>query len=150
MKAELNITPFCVWLCLMAVCFLAGSSAIAAELQGYAWVCKEKKEVCFWHKAVFDPPKGWIEDKSWTARYQAVVLFPDGKNDKSKPVIYIRTHYGEKDLALECQERRTRRRTQRAPQRDQVVRKNVVVGCESMFAEYPCTACVQVDRLGQD
>jgi hypothetical protein len=31
-----------------------------AKLQDYMWLCGEKKEMCWWHKAVVAPPKGWI------------------------------------------------------------------------------------------
>lgn len=87
--------------CSLGLMMAAGPDASAAELQGYAWFCAETKQMCWWHKAIVDPPKGWAEDKAWTKRYQAVVMFPDGKNDRSKPVMYVRTHNGDKNLSLE-------------------------------------------------
>jgi len=79
----------------------SGPSAIAAKLQGYAWHCEDQKQVCFWHKAVVSPPKGWTEDEGWTRRYQALFLFRNGDKSKSKPVMYVRTHHGDKNQALD-------------------------------------------------
>lgn len=80
---------------------MSATSAVAARLQGYMWFCTDKKEMCWWHKAVVAPPKGWIEDEAWTKRYKAVVLFQNGDKSRSKPVMYVRAHSGDKDLALD-------------------------------------------------
>jgi hypothetical protein len=100
--------------CLNRSVFLAGAAAAvlsvilllpehsgAAGLKGFVWMCEEGKQLCFWHKAIVTPPKGWVEDEAWTRRYQAMVMFPDGNKSKSTPVMYVRAHVGEKDLDLE-------------------------------------------------
>src|SRR5262245_29130081 len=87
---------------LLSACLFAAFPAResrGAALKGYIELCD--KVMCPWHKVVFQPPKGWVEDESWTQRYKAVVLFPDGKNDRSKPMMYVRAHHGDADLALE-------------------------------------------------
>jgi hypothetical protein len=76
-------------------------NAAAAELKGYAWLCGETNRICFWHKALVTPPKGWIEDEAWTMRYQAAVLFENGDKSSAKPVMYVRTHNGDGALSLE-------------------------------------------------
>jgi len=88
-------------LCLLTSAALPLSGAAAAELKGYAWLCAENNKICFWHKAVVTPPKGWIEDEAWTKRYQAVVLFESGDKSKEKPVMYLRTHSGDGTLSLD-------------------------------------------------
>jgi hypothetical protein len=80
---------------------LSPVGAVGAELKGYAWLCGESKRICFWHKAVVTPPKGWVEDEAWTMRYQAAVLFENGDKSASKPVMYLRTHNGDGALSLE-------------------------------------------------
>lgn len=80
---------------------LSTSNASAAELQGYVWLCAERKEMCWWHKAIVEPPNGWIEDVAWTKRYQAMVMFPDGDHSNSKPIMYVRTHNGDKNQSLD-------------------------------------------------
>jgi hypothetical protein len=72
-------------LALSIVCstFPESSGAIAAQLQGYMWLCQDQKEMCWWHKAVVSPPKGWIEDTAWTQRYRAAVFFQNGDNPLS-------------------------------------------------------------------
>ena len=93
-----------IWICL-ALCVLSWlvsrSDANAAQLKGYVWNCPDKPAICWWHKAVVEPPKGWAENETWTMRYKALVMFPDGRNDKTKPVMYVRTHSGDKTLALD-------------------------------------------------
>ncbi len=76
-------------------------SAGAVEIHGYGWTCQEKNQICFWHKAMVSPPRGWIEDEAWTHRYQAMVMFENGDKRASKPVMYLRAHAGENTLALE-------------------------------------------------
>ncbi len=73
----------------------------AAELKGYALHCPEKNQICFWHKAIVAPPRGWIEDEAWTQRYQAAVYFENGDKSSSKPVMYLRAHAGDRELALD-------------------------------------------------
>lgn len=70
-----------------------------AEIKGYIELCDGK--MCPWHKAVFTPPEGWIEDETWTQRYKAAVLFPNGENDSTKPMMYVRAHHGSKDMAID-------------------------------------------------
>jgi hypothetical protein len=84
-------------LVLLLLPIATSAASRAAEIQGYMVICE--KVTCPWHKAVFQPPEGWVEDESWTQQYRAVVLFP-GSNDRTKPVMYVRTHHGEADLAL--------------------------------------------------
>lgn len=91
----------------------AGTPAVAAELKGYVWICPEKKEMCYWHKAVVAPPKGWAEDESWTQRYKAVVMFPNGDKSRSKPVMYVRAHAGDKDLSIDTYVRVAQERWQK-------------------------------------
>jgi len=74
---------------------------VAAEIKGYAVHCPEKKQICFWHKAVVAPPPGWIEDEDWTSRYQAMVLFENGDQSSDKPMMYLRAHAREKGLVLD-------------------------------------------------
>src|SRR5262249_19724291 len=76
-------------------------AAVAAQLQGFVWICGEKQQLCYWHKVVVAGPKGWTEDEAWTMRYKAKVMFPNGDKSKSKPVMYVRAHHGEKDLGLD-------------------------------------------------
>ena len=94
---------FALTLALSALLWTAMSAtgAIAAKLQGYMWLCGENKQMCWWHKAVVTPPKGWIEDEAWTQRYKSVVLFQNGDKSRSKPVMYVRAHSGDKDLDLQ-------------------------------------------------
>jgi hypothetical protein len=80
---------------------LSPLSAVGAELKGYAWLCGENNGICFWHKAVVSPPRGWVEDEAWTMRYRAAVLFENGDKSASKPVMYLRTHNGDGALSLE-------------------------------------------------
>ncbi|CAN0508632.1 unnamed protein product, partial [Phaeothamnion confervicola] len=80
----------------------AGQPAAAAQLKGYAWICPEKKEMCYWHKAVVAPPKGWTEDEAWTQRYKSLMMFPNGDRSRSKPVMYVRAHAGDKDLGIDA------------------------------------------------
>ena len=75
-----------------------GSAATGAELKGFVYPCEEK--MCFWHKAVFAPPKGWREDEAWTRRYKAAVLFPESGASRSDPMIYVRAHVGQRDLDI--------------------------------------------------
>ena len=88
-------------LCALSGLAPAGPGVHAAELKGYVWPCKDKNGICWWHKAVVAPPKGWIEDEAWTKRYQAVVMFPNGEKDRTKPVMYVRAHSGATGLALD-------------------------------------------------
>lgn len=91
-------------LCLASCATLPLTCAAASELKGYAWLCGENEGItrlCFWHKAVVTPPKGWIEDEAWTMRYQTVVLFENGDKSTAKPVMYLRTHHGDAALSLE-------------------------------------------------
>jgi len=79
-------------------------NAHSATLKGFMWICgndRDVKRMCWWHKAVFTPPPGWSEDLEWTNRYKSVVMFPNGNRSKSRPVMYVRAHAGDKDLALE-------------------------------------------------
>jgi hypothetical protein len=73
----------------------------AASLKGFVWMCAEGKQLCYWHKAVVTPPKGWVEDETWSRRYKAMVMFPNGDKSKSQPLMYVRAHYGDKELDLE-------------------------------------------------
>ncbi len=73
----------------------------AAELKGYAENCPEEKRICFWHKAVVKPPKGWVEDQDWSRRYKALVLFDHGDQRASKPIMYVRAHAGDRELGLD-------------------------------------------------
>jgi hypothetical protein len=72
-----------------------------AHLKGYARNCADAKELCVWHKAIVTPPKGWLEDEGWTARYQRLTLFENGDKSSSKPLIYLRAHRGDSALVLE-------------------------------------------------
>ncbi len=76
-------------------------AAAAAQIKGYARNCPEKNELCVWHKAVVTPPKGWIEDETWTQRYRRIAFFENGEQSSAKPVMYLRAHRGDKSLALE-------------------------------------------------
>lgn len=83
---------------LLAIVLLTGGPGTAAELKGYAWVCGEDngaKRLCYWHKTVVAPPKGWIENEAWTQRYQAVVMFPKAGQSTSDPIMYVRAHVGD-------------------------------------------------------
>lgn len=88
--------------CMAAAALMAplamGPAAIGAELKGFVYPCAEK--MCFWHKAVFAPPKGWREDEAWTRRYKAAVLFPESGASRSDPMIYVRAHSGQRDLDI--------------------------------------------------
>lgn len=77
------------------------AGAFAAELNGFTEHCPEEKKICFWHKAVVKPPKGWVEDKDWSQRYKALVLFDRGDQSADKPIMYVRAHAGDKELALD-------------------------------------------------
>jgi hypothetical protein len=88
-------------LSVMSFAAFPAPGAAAAELKGYAWLCGEHNPICFWHKVVVTPPKGWIEDEAWTMRYRAVVLFENGDKSRKKPVMYLRTHNGDGALSLE-------------------------------------------------
>jgi hypothetical protein len=80
---------------------LPATGAVAAKLQGYMLLGADNRGMSWWHKAVVVPPKGWVEDEAWTQRYKALVLFRNGDKSRSKPVMYVRAHSGDKDLALE-------------------------------------------------
>lgn len=80
---------------------IAGFHSNAAELKGYATVCAEKQQVCFWLKPVVTIPKGWIEDESWSFRYHALFLFENGDHGADKPVMYLHTQNRTKDETLE-------------------------------------------------
>jgi hypothetical protein len=86
---------------LVLSCAAPPGAAGAARLKGYTHTCREAKEQCVWHKAVVTPPKGWIEDKAWTERYQRLMLFENGDKGQDKPVMYLRAHIGDESLALE-------------------------------------------------
>ena len=92
--ARLSILTF-------ALGYAALSQAGAAELKGYAEMCPEKRQLCFWLQAVVEPPRGWIEDKAWTRRYKAIMLFEHGDKSKKKPVMYLRTQKGDGAMSLE-------------------------------------------------
>lgn len=90
----------------LAMFFAAGGFAgtqvsQSAELKGFVYQCPERQGMCFWHKAVFDPPKGWLENEAWTNRYKAAVLFPKGDQSRDKPMMYVRAHHGDKDQTIE-------------------------------------------------
>ena len=59
-------------------------AAAAAQIKGYARNCPETKELCVWHKAVVTPPKGWIEDETWTQRYRRIAFFENGEQSFSQ------------------------------------------------------------------
>lgn len=82
-------------------CAAFSGAYAAAHLKGYARNCIEANELCVWHKAVVAPPKGWIEDEGWTARYQRLTLFENGDKSPDKPLIYLRAHRGDNALVLE-------------------------------------------------
>lgn len=84
----------------ISLLFIASSSH-AAKLKGFAWTCQEKQELCYWHKPIVDPPKGWSEDESWTTRYKAMVMFPNGDKSRNKPVMYVRAHAGDAGQSIE-------------------------------------------------
>jgi hypothetical protein len=84
-----------------ALGYAALSQASAAELKGYAETCPVTKQLCFWHQAVVEPPRGWIEDKAWTRRYKATMLFENGDKSQKKPVMYLRTHKGDGTMSLD-------------------------------------------------
>lgn len=88
-------------LCLLSQVTVFASSAAAAEIKGYMWQCKEKKQLCWWHQAVVAPPRGWIVDDSRTQSSQALVMFENGDDSRDKPFMYVRTHNGDKDLELD-------------------------------------------------
>jgi hypothetical protein len=103
-----------MWRYLNRSVFLAGAAAAvlqvilllperggAASLKGFMWMCAEGNQLCYWHKAVVTPPKGWIEDETWSRRYKAMVMFLDGDKSKSKPLMYVRAHVGDKELDLD-------------------------------------------------
>jgi hypothetical protein len=73
----------------------------AAELKGYATPCPEKQQICFWLKAVVNPPRGWIEDESWSFRYESLFLFENGDHGRDKPLMYLNVRRGDKGEPLE-------------------------------------------------
>lgn len=83
---------------MIALAVMAGQ-AVASELDGILIPCGKK--MCPWVKTKAEPPKGWVEDKEWTERYQSVFFFENGDHDLTKPVIYVRSHLGEAKLSLE-------------------------------------------------
>jgi hypothetical protein len=85
----------------LSILGVAAVPGTAAEIKGYAVHCKEEKKICFWHKAMVTPPRGWVEDDGWTERYQAMVLFENGDQSSDKPMMYLRAHGGDKQLALD-------------------------------------------------
>lgn len=89
--------------CMAAAALMAplatGPAATGAELKGFVYPCAEK--MCFWHKAVFATPKGWREDEGWTRRYKAAVLFPESGATRSDPMMYVRAHFGQRDLGID-------------------------------------------------
>jgi hypothetical protein len=101
LNAKVGIIEIGMAIGALAMVGLGGGKAVAAEVKGYAWVCSETKQICTWHKAVVAPPKGWAEDEAWTQRYKSVVMFPNGDKSRSKPVMYVRAHAGEKDLGID-------------------------------------------------
>ena len=84
---------------LAGVCF--SFSVRAAELDGMMEICADKK-VCPWFKAKVVPPKGWVEDEAWTKHYKAVFLFRTGERGTDAPVMYVRSHPGDKALGLDA------------------------------------------------
>lgn len=86
---------------LMAATVCLAQPVIAAELQGYVYKCPDREGMCYWHKASVSPPKGWREDEAWTQRYKALVMFPSGDKSRSKPMMYVRAHHGDRELKIE-------------------------------------------------
>lgn len=78
------------------------TSTPAAELKGFVYPCPEKQSLCYWHKVVVAPPKGWQENQSWSERYRSLVLFPNGQTSRSHPMLYIRAHHGDAEQSLEA------------------------------------------------
>lgn len=95
-----NFSPLCLAILALSCAALPDTGA-AARIKGYARDCPETKELCVWHKAVVTPPKGWIEDETWTQRFQRIVFFENGDQSSSNPVMYLRAHRGDKALALD-------------------------------------------------
>ena len=99
------MNPRSIALVAAAIAIAGGAGrAISAEIKGFAYPCGENQgtvQICSWHQVVVPAPKGWIEDEAWTKRYRALTLFPNGDKSKSKPLIYVRTHYGDKTLSIE-------------------------------------------------
>lgn len=81
---------------------LAGAAAIASasELDGILVPCG--KGMCPWVKTKAAPPEGWVEDKEWTERYQAVFFFENDDHSPEKPLIYVRSHLGEAKVSLDA------------------------------------------------
>lgn len=72
----------------------------ASDLDGILIPCGDN-QMCPWVKTKAAPPAGWVEDKDWTHRYQAVFFFEGGDHSPKKPLIYVRTHLGEAGLGLD-------------------------------------------------
>src|SRR5215470_3140124 len=70
MRALFANTSLAAMLLGMAALF---HGADAAQLKGFAWLCGEQKQICYWHMTIVAPPKGWATDEAWTKRYKAVV-----------------------------------------------------------------------------
>jgi hypothetical protein len=79
---------------------VAAQPLMSSELQGIVKICDGNK-LCPEVFTKADPPKGWIEDESWTKKYRAKVMFEGGDHSRTKPIMYVRTHFGEKTLSLE-------------------------------------------------
>lgn len=90
-----------LYFAILALCYAILPGAGGTELKGYAWECSDKKQLCFWHRAVVTPPKGWVEDDAWTRRNQALVLFENGGKGANTPIMYLRAHSGDNELSLE-------------------------------------------------
>jgi hypothetical protein len=88
-------------LMLSAVLSLAGVPVHASDLDGILVPCGKNK-MCPWVKTKAEPPKGWVEDKEWTERYQAVLFFLGGDQSDDKPLIYVRTLLAEPSMGLDA------------------------------------------------
>lgn len=84
---------------LAALAFATSVATTASDLDGILVPCGENR-MCPWVKTKAEAPKGWVEDKEWTERYQSVFFFEGGDQGKDKPVIYVRTHLANASIEL--------------------------------------------------
>ncbi len=73
-----------------ALLALAAAGTSAAELEAQYFV--QGNHIQAWYKSLVKPPRGWVENREWTERYERLVLFEGGDMSQEKPFMYVRAH----------------------------------------------------------